>query len=268
MVMTRDGKEEAVTWDSMKWARPSSATTAWARCRASPPTWPRPATRSACSARKTAPCASVQIPRRTERADLPRPGRTGRSARWSAASPSSRATTTARSRPSASRAPVSSRSSTARPWTTASPAASLVNDAPDRVRRRVPGQGLATEERHQYLPRPIPLREAPYKSRNMVSDPRPGGPGHRAGDQLHHQFGFQRDELPRNFSWPWVPRQSHRWKSPAPERIRQRRLQVNPDVIERIESRDGQVLYLGQSAPRAGGRTGRCAGCGRRRESW
>ncbi|WP_404854606.1 hypothetical protein, partial [Escherichia coli] len=22
MVMTRDGKEEAVTWDSMKWARP------------------------------------------------------------------------------------------------------------------------------------------------------------------------------------------------------------------------------------------------------
>lgn len=62
MVMTRDGKEEAVTWDSMKWARPSSATTAWARCRASPPTWPRPATRSACSARKTAPCASYRLP--------------------------------------------------------------------------------------------------------------------------------------------------------------------------------------------------------------
>ncbi|MGA4815092.1 hypothetical protein ACPA9J_05980 [Pseudomonas aeruginosa] len=41
---------------------PSSATTAWARCRASPPTWPRPATRSACSARKTAPCASYRFP--------------------------------------------------------------------------------------------------------------------------------------------------------------------------------------------------------------
>ncbi len=139
----------------------------------------------------------------------------------------------------------------------------------DRVRRRVPGQGLATEERHQHLPRPDPAARSPVQVPQHGLDPRPAGPGHRAGDQLHHQV-----RLPaRRTAAQLLPgpgyRDSHTdGNRRRLERIRQRRLQGQSvrHRTHREPRRTGAVP--GQSAPRAGGRTGRCAGCGRRRESW
>ncbi|MGA4815093.1 hypothetical protein ACPA9J_05985 [Pseudomonas aeruginosa] len=107
----------------------------------------------------------------------------------------------ARSRPSASRAPVSSRSSTARPWTTASPP-----PAWSTMRRSCSSTSTWTrsgDRRTTPIPSSVrPRWRSPCKVPQHGLDPRPAGPGHRAAISYITKFGFQRDELPRNFSWP------------------------------------------------------------------
>ncbi len=123
-------------------------------------------------------------------------------------------------------------------------AASLVNDAPivfvdeylDKVWR-------PKNDTNTFLG-PIPLREALYKSRNMVSIRVLQGLGIERAISYITKFGFQRDELPRNFSLALgtatvTPMEiAGAWSVFANGGYK-----VNPYVIERIESRDGQVLY-------------------------
>lgn len=91
---------------------------------------------------------------------------------------------------------------------------------------------------------PIPLREALYKSRNMVSIRVLQGLGIERAISYITKFGFQRDELPRNFSLALgtatvTPMEiAGAWSVFANGGYK-----VNPYVIERIESRDRQVLY-------------------------
>ncbi|MEM8176347.1 penicillin-binding transpeptidase domain-containing protein, partial [Morganella morganii] len=83
-----------------------------------------------------------------------------------------------------------------------------------------------------------------YKSRNMVSIRVLQGLGIERAISYITKFGFQRDELPRNFSLALgtatvTPMEiAGAWSVFANGGYK-----VNPYVIERIESRDGQVLY-------------------------
>ncbi|MCZ4136110.1 peptidase, partial [Escherichia coli] len=116
-------------------------------------------------------------------------------------------------------------------------AASLVNDAPivfvdeylDKVWR-------PKNDTNTFLG-PIPLREALYKSRNMVSIRVLQGLGIERAISYITKFGFQRDELPRNFSLALgtatvTPMEiAGAWSVFANGGYK-----VNPYVIERIES--------------------------------
>lgn len=241
MVMTRDGKEEAVTWDSMKWARPFLSNNSMGPMPRQPADVAQAGDQIRVQRQEDGTLRFVQVPA-AQSALISWTRRTGRSARWSAASPSSRATTTARSKPSASRPsfkPFIYSAALDNGFT----AASLVNDAPivfvdeylDKVWR-------PKNDTNTFLG-PIPLRGL-YKSRNMVSIRVLQGLGIERAISYITKFGFQRDELPRNFSLALgtatvTPMEiAGAWSVFANGGYK-----VNPYVIERIESRDGQVLY-------------------------
>ena len=213
MVMTRDGKEEAVTWDSMKWARPFLSNNSMGPMPRQPADVAQAGDQIRVQRQEDGTLRFVQIPA-AQSALISLDPKDG-AIRSLVGGFSSRATTTARSRPSASRAPVSSRSSTARPWTTASPP-----PAWSTMRRSCSSTSTWTrsgDRRTTPIPSSARSRCAkPVQVRNMVSIRVLQGLGIERAISYITKFGFQRDELPRNFSWPWVPRQSHRWKSPAP----------------------------------------------------
>ena len=155
---------------------------------------------------------------------------------------SSRATTTARSG-QAPAGSVSSRSSTARPWTTASPP-----PAWSTMRRSCSSTSTWTrsgDRRTAPIPSSARSRCAkPCSSPQHGLDPRPAGLGIEQAISFITEFGFQRDELPRNFSLALgtaavTPMEiAGAWSVFANGGYK-----VNPYVIERIESRDGRVLY-------------------------
>jgi len=61
----------------------------------------------------------------------------------------------------------------------------------DRVCRRVPGQGLASEERHQHLPRPDPHPRGAVQVAQPGVDPLAAGDGRGQDHRLHHPLWFQ-----------------------------------------------------------------------------
>ena len=259
MVMTRDGKEEAVTWDSMKWARPFLSNNSMGPMPRQPADVAQAGDQIRVQRQEDGTLRFVQIPA-AQSALISLDPKDGaiRSlvGGFSFEQSNYNRAIQAKRQPGSSFKPFIYSAALDNGFT----AASLVNDAPIVFVDGVPGQGLATEERHQYLPRPDPLREALYKSRNMVSIRVPAGPGHRAGDQLHHQvrlFPARRTaaQLLLALGTATVHTDGNRRRL---ERIRQRRLQGQSvrHRTHREPRRTGAVP--GQSAPRAGGRTGRC----------
>lgn len=215
MVMTRDGKEEAVTWDSMKWARPFLSNNSMGPMPRQPADVAQAGDQIRVQRQEDGTLRFVQIPA-AQSALISLDPKDGaiRSlvGGFSFEQSNYNRAIQAKRQPGSSFKPFIYSAALDNGFT----AASLVNDAPivfvdeylDKVWR-------PKNDTNTFLG-PIPLREALYKSRNMVSIRVLQGLGIERAISYITKFGFQRDELPRNFSWPWVPRQSHRWKSPAP----------------------------------------------------
>ena len=123
-------------------------------------------------------------------------------------------------------------------------AASLINDAPvvfydeylDKVWR-------PKNDTNTFLG-PIPMREALYKSRNMVSIRILQALGVNRARDCINKFGLNKDDLPPNLSMALgtatlTPMEiASAWTVFANGGFK-----VSPHVVQRIESRDGQVLY-------------------------
>ena len=231
-----------MTWDSMKCTPLPQQQQHGPDARASPPTWP--GLRSACSARGTAPCASYRF-HVAQSALISSTRRTGdplagRRLLLRAEQLHNRAIQ-AKRQPCFSFKPFIYSAAHGQRLHRRQPGQRCA----DRVRRRVPGQGLATE-RTTPIPSSARSRCAKplYKSATWRLDPRLQAWA-SAGDQLHHQV-----RLPaRRTAAQLLPGPGYRDSHTDGNRRRLERIpanggyKVNPYVIERIESRDGQVLY-------------------------
>ncbi|HBP4582658.1 TPA: penicillin-binding protein 1A [Pseudomonas aeruginosa] len=243
MVMTRDGKEEAVTWDSMKWARPFLSNNSMGPMPRQPADMAQAGDQIRVQRQEDGTLRFVQIPA-AQSALISLDPKDGaiRSlvGGFSFEQSNYNRAIQAKRQPGSSFKPFIYSAALDNGFT----AASLVNDAPivfvdeylDKVWR-------PKNDTNTFLG-PIPLREALYKSRNMVSIRVLQGLGIERAISYITKFGFQRDELPRNFSLALgtatvTPMEiAGAWSVFANGGYK-----VNPYVIERIESRDGQVLY-------------------------
>uniref|UniRef100_UPI0024468D16 penicillin-binding protein 1A n=1 Tax=Pseudomonas aeruginosa TaxID=287 RepID=UPI0024468D16 len=243
MVITRDGKEEAVTWDSMKWARPFLSNNSMGPMPRQPADVAQAGDQIRVQRQEDGTLRFVQIPA-AQSALISLDPKDGaiRSlvGGFSFEQSNYNRAIQAKRQPGSSFKPFIYSAALDNGFT----AASLVNDAPivfvdeylDKVWR-------PKNDTNTFLG-PIPLREALYKSRNMVSIRVLQGLGIERAISYITKFGFQRDELPRNFSLALgtatvTPMEiAGAWSVFANGGYK-----VNPYVIERIESRDGQVLY-------------------------
>ncbi|WP_134623255.1 penicillin-binding protein 1A, partial [Pseudomonas aeruginosa] len=240
MVMTRDGKEEAVTWDSMKWARPFLSNNSMGPMPRQPADVAQAGDQIRVQRQEDGTLRFVQIPA-AQSALISLDPKDGaiRSlvGGFSFEQSNYNRAIQAKRQPGSSFKPFIYSAALDNGFT----AASLVNDAPivfvdeylDKVWR-------PKNDTNTFLG-PIPLREALYKSRNMVSIRVLQGLGIERAISYITKFGFQRDELPRNFSLALgtatvTPMEiAGAWSVFANGGYK-----VNPYVIERIESRDGQ----------------------------
>lgn len=243
LVLTRSGNEEAVSWDSMKWARPYLNT-------------------NSLGARPRQPADVVQV------GDLIRVLRQPDGALLFSQQPSAQSAlvsldpysgailslvggfsfeqsnynraTQAKRQPGSSFKPFLYSAALDNGFT----AASLVNDAPivfvdeylDKVWR-------PKNDNNTFLG-PIRMREALYKSRNLVSIRLLQAVGIDYAINYISRFGFNKDELPRNLSLALgtatlTPMEiATGWSTFANGGYK-----IQPYLIERIENREGKVIF-------------------------
>lgn len=243
LVLTRSGKEEAVGWDSMKWARPFLNTNSLG---------PRP--------QQPADVAQVgdliRVQRQTDGTLLFVQQPAAQSALvsldpqngairslvggFSFEQSNYNRAVQAKRQPGSSFKPFLYSAALDNGFT----AASLVNDAPivfvdeylDKVWR-------PKNDNNTFLG-PIRLREALYKSRNLVSIRLLQAVGIEYALNYMSRFGFNKQELPRNLSLALgtatlTPMEiASGWSTFANGGYK-----IQPYLIERIESRDGKVIF-------------------------
>jgi penicillin-binding protein 1A len=123
-------------------------------------------------------------------------------------------------------------------------AASLVNDAPIVFQEAGMSEAWRPKNDNNTFLGPIRLREALYKSRNLVSIRLLQSLGIDPSLDYIERFGFQRQNLPRNFSLALgtadlTPMEiATGWCAFANTGYK-----IEPYLIERIESRDGKLLF-------------------------
>lgn len=128
-------------------------------------------------------------------------------------------------------------------------AASLVNDAPIVFQEAGMEEAWRPKNDNNTFLGPIRLREALYKSRNLVSIRVLQAIGIDYALDYVSKFGFNKEELPRNFSLALgtanlTPMEIARgWSVFANGGYK-----INPYLIERIESRDGEALFIANPA--------------------
>lgn len=128
-------------------------------------------------------------------------------------------------------------------------AATLVNDAPIVFQEAGMEEAWRPKNDNNTFLGPIRLREALYKSRNLVSIRVLQAIGMNYALNYVSKFGFNRDELPRNLSLALgtanlTPMEiASGWGVFANGGFK-----VNPYLIERIESRDGEALFIANPA--------------------
>ena len=215
MVMTRDGKEEAVTWDSMKWARPFLSNNSMGPMPRQPADVAQAGDQIRVQRQEDGTLRFVQIPA-AQSALISLDPKDGaiRSlvGGFSFEQSNYNRAIQAKRQP----APVSSRSSTARPWTTASPP-----PAWSTMRRSCSSTSTWTRSGDR---RTTPI---PSSARSRCAKPctSPATWSRSASCRAWASSGRSATSPSSASSatncratspWPWVPRQSHRWKSPAP----------------------------------------------------
>lgn len=248
MVMTRDGKEEALTWDGMKWARPYLSNNSMGPMPRQPSDVLQAGDVIRVQRRDDGSLRLSQVPAAQSALVSLNPqdgaimalvgGFSFEQSNYNRASQAKR-------QPGSSFKPFIYSAALDNGFT----AASLINDAPvvfydeylDKVWR-------PKNDTNTFLG-PIPMREALYKSRNMVSIRILQALGVERARNYISKFGFNRDELPPNLSMALgtatlTPLEiATAWSTFANGGFK-----ISPYVVERIESRDGQVVYQANPA--------------------
>jgi penicillin-binding protein 1A len=248
LVMTRSGTEEALPWEGMKWARPFLNTNSLG---------PRPQQ----PADVTSPGDLVRI-RRHEDGSLSLAQVPAAQAALVSLDPANGAiralvggysfeqsnynrATQAKRQPGSSFKPFIYSAALDKGYS----AASMVNDAPIVFHEAGMKEAWRPKNDNNTFLGPIRLREALYKSRNLVSIRLLQSIGIDYALDYVGRFGFSRDNLPRNFSLALgtadlTPMEiATGWSVFANGGFR-----VQPYLIERIENRDGKVLFTANPA--------------------
>jgi len=243
MVMTRDGKEEAVGWDGMKWARPYLSNNSMGPMPRQPSDVVQPGDVIRVQRGDNGALRLSQVPAAQSALVSLNPQDGAIMALvggFSFEQSNYNRATQAKRQPGSSFKPFIYSAALDNGFT----AASLINDAPvvfydeylDKVWR-------PKNDTNTFLG-PIPMREALYKSRNMVSIRILQGLGVERARNYISRFGFNKDELPPNLSMALgtatlTPLEiASAWSTFANGGFK-----VSPYVVQRIESRDGQVVY-------------------------
>lgn len=127
--------------------------------------------------------------------------------------------------------------------------ATLVNDAPIVFQEAGMEEAWRPKNDNNTFLGPIRLREALYKSRNLVSIRVLQTIGMSYALEYVSKFGFNRDDLPRNLSLALgtanlSPMEIARgWSA-----FSNGGFKIEPYLIERIESRDGETLFIANPA--------------------
>ncbi|SDI39555.1 penicillin-binding protein 1A [Pseudomonas panipatensis] len=243
MVMGRDGKEETISWDNMKWARPYLSSNSMGPAPRQPSDVVQAGDVIRVQRRDDGALRLSQVPAaQSALVSLnPQDGAImALTGGFSFEQSSYNRAVQAKRQPGSSFKPFIYSCALDNGYT----AASLVNDAPivfvdeylDKVWR-------PKNDTNTFLG-PIPLREALYKSRNMVSIRVLQGLGVERARNYISRFGFDVQELPPNLSMALgtatlTPLEiAGAWSTFANGGYK-----ISPYVVQRIESREGQVLY-------------------------
>ncbi|MFR0690871.1 penicillin-binding protein 1A [Enterobacterales bacterium AE_CKDN230030158-1A_HGKHYDSX7] len=243
MVMTRDGKEEALSWDGMKWARPYLSNNSMGRMPSQPSDVVQAGDVIRVQRKDDGSLRLTQVPAAQSALVSLNPQDGAIMALvggFSFEQSNYNRATQARRQPGSSFKPFIYSCALDNGFT----AASLINDAPvvfydeylDKVWR-------PKNDTNTFLG-PIPMREALYKSRNMVSIRILQALGVNRARDCISKFGLNKDDLPPNLSMALgtatlTPMEiAGAWTVFANGGFK-----VSPYIVQRIESRDGQVLY-------------------------
>ncbi|TLP74847.1 penicillin-binding protein 1A [Pseudomonas nitroreducens] len=243
MVMTRDGKEEALSWDGMKWARPYLSNNSMGRMPSQPSDVVQAGDVIRVQRKDDGSLRLTQVPAAQSALVSLNPQDGAIMALvggFSFEQSNYNRATQARRQPGSSFKPFIYSCALDNGFT----AASLINDAPvvfydeylDKVWR-------PKNDTNTFLG-PIPMREALYKSRNMVSIRILQALGVDRARNCISKFGLNKDDLPPNLSMALgtatlTPMEiASAWTVFANGGFK-----VAPYIVQRIESRDGQVLY-------------------------
>lgn len=243
MVMTRDGKEEALSWDGMKWARPYLSNNSMGRMPSQPGDVVQAGDVIRVQRKSDGSLRLTQVPAAQSALVSLNPQDGAIMALvggFSFEQSNYNRATQARRQPGSSFKPFIYSCALDNGFT----AASLINDAPvvfydeylDKVWR-------PKNDTNTFLG-PIPMREALYKSRNMVSIRILQALGVDRARNCISKFGLNKDDLPPNLSMALgtatlTPMEiASAWTVFANGGYK-----VSPYIVQRIESREGQVLY-------------------------
>ncbi len=243
IVMTRDGKEEALSWDGMKWARPYLSNNSMGRMPSQPSDVVQAGDVIRVQRKSDGSLRLTQVPAAQSALVSLHPQDGAIMALvggFSFEQSNYNRATQARRQPGSSFKPFIYSCALDNGFT----AASLINDAPvvfydeylDKVWR-------PKNDTNTFLG-PIPMREALYKSRNMVSIRILQALGVNRARDCISKFGLNKDDLPPNLSMALgtatlTPMEiAGAWTVFANGGFK-----VSPYIVQRIESRDGQLLY-------------------------
>ncbi|WP_160288626.1 penicillin-binding protein 1A [Pseudomonas knackmussii] len=248
MVLLRDGKDETISWDNMKWARPFLSSNSMGPVPRQPSDVLQAGDVIRVQRRDDGSLRLTQVPAAQSALVSLNPRNGAIMALvggFSFEQSSYNRAAQAKRQPGSSFKPFIYSCALDNGFT----AASLVNDAPivfvdeylDKVWR-------PKNDTNTFLG-PIPLREALYKSRNMVSIRVLQSLGVDRARNYISRFGFDVQELPPNLSMALgtatlTPLEiAGAWSTFANGGYK-----VSPYIVDRVESRDGQVLFQANPA--------------------
>ncbi|MDT3719195.1 penicillin-binding protein 1A [Pseudomonas oryzihabitans] len=243
LVMTREGKEEAVSWESMKWARPYLSANSLGPRPNGPADVVKVGDLVRVQRQDDGSLKFSQIPKaQSALVSLdPQDGAIrALIGGFSFEQSNYNRATQARRQPGSSFKPFIYSAALEKGFT----AASLVNDAPIVFMDENPDEVWRPKNDNNTFLGPIRLREALYRSRNLVSIRVLQAIGIDYALDYVSRFGFERDQLPRNLSLALgtpglTPLEvATGWSVFANEGYK-----VTPYVVDHVTDRDGKVVY-------------------------
>ncbi|WP_177410196.1 penicillin-binding protein 1A [Pseudomonas sp. LFM046] len=248
LVLTRSGKEEAVSWDSMKWARPFLNTNSLGPRPQQPAEVTQVGDLIRVQRQADGSLRFVQLPAAQSALVSLDPNDGAIRALvggFSFEQSNYNRAAQAKRQPGSSFKPFLYAAALDNGFT----AASLVNDAPIVFQEAGMEEAWRPKNDNNTFLGPIRLREALYKSRNLVSIRVLQAIGIDYALNYVSRFGFNKDDLPRNLSLALgtanlTPLEiAGGWSTFANGGYK-----VQPYLIERIESRDGKTLFVANPA--------------------